>query len=382
MKNRNREKKSSFILPGGIFTRNWWNYPTPNYFVGPGLSFEHFTQGTQDFTKKTRRDRYLKLPPSDFHTFTVKRVPGTYNGPGLFNYDHMLQDISSETPATPRSTLPGEKDVLEYALQLLETSNPYGSVYSVPIAIRELVDLGTMFKLTCKSFADFFGGSYLNYKFGWVSFFNDLTTLFKITKVIEQRHRDLLQLHKTGSLRKRIFLHQSKDVIMSSDVGMNYSFGASITGNLKHSKSLRVWGTVRWMLNDPSVVPLSKIQAWNLAVQQVLDLEEVDPSTAWGLLPFSWLIDYFVDISSYLGAFEGRVGLYPKDICIMREYQQRLEYVPTSTPLDVTATNVLIERSDKYRTVVPLDDFTPAITSFLKKDEWLVILALIAKFRG
>jgi hypothetical protein len=67
------------------------------------------------------------------------------------------------------------------------------------------------------------------------------------------------------------------------------------------------------------MIPIEPIAQFNLAVKQVLDLDSWDMSTLWEMIPFSWLIDYFVNIQDRLLAIESTEHFLPKHICIMQE---------------------------------------------------------------
>lgn len=53
-------------------------------------------------------------------------------------------------------------------------------------------------------------------------------------------------------------------------------------------------------------------------MKYALDLGTPDASTIWELIPFSWLVDYFVNIGDTLTALEQSDVVEPYDICIMR----------------------------------------------------------------
>jgi hypothetical protein len=284
-------------------------------------------------------------------------------------------------------TIPAGKDKGDsaYVTKLLLLTNPTRPVYSVPVAIREMVDLTTLFSLAAKSFVSFVGGAYLNYRFGWLSFIRDIKTLSSIVEAVQSRVREYNSLLMKGGLRRAVQL----DAFGTGSKGtrtLQSSFGVTLEATYSKSTRVKVWGSVRWYPANIQLIPTEPADRWLLAVRQVFDLEELDGATLWDLIPWSWLIDYFTNIGDLLAASEGRELVVPRDICIMRE----------TTTIDAGTRKKLgtagdkisgggynISRITKARTTFASPPSSAqAFGELLSFSEYKVVLALLAKFRG
>jgi hypothetical protein len=271
-----------------------------------------------------------------------------------------------------------------YVLQLLKNTNPLRSEFSVPVAIRELVDLTTLFSLAAKTFAGFAGGAYLNYNFGWLAFERDLKTLSGIVERVLSRVRELDSLSRGGGLRRRLQLDKFGVMQVGNRV-INSTHSVFLEARYNKSTVREVWGSVRWYPKSGYVLP-QPADRWTYAARQVFDLEKIDAETLWNILPWSWLVDYFTNIGDLLAAYEGSDELRPTDICIMRrtvtiDNGQRRSLGDLSDR--IRGGSYRLRREVLERKVIsnPPTNIT-AFRSLLTMSEYLVVLALLAKFRG
>lgn len=273
-----------------------------------------------------------------------------------------------------------------YALQTLAKSHPFRSEFSIPTTIAEMLDIGSLFSLTAKSFSELIGNSYLQYKFGYVQFVQDIKTLAGITTSIERRIKEFDSLGKKGGLRRKIFLdHNSVDRHEVWPVGWFWSvFGVSLGANIDSHETVKIYGTVRWRWKPGITVSLSKLEAFNLAVKTVFDLGQLDASTIWNSIPWTWLADYFFDISNWLQANENSDLVEWFDLCICREHKTTSHAVLTKHEGDpVRVYPGKFSRVRFARDVIPYPPTIPPFRySLLSKSQALVLLALYGKFRG
>jgi hypothetical protein len=100
------------------------------------------------------------------------------------------------------------------------------------------------------------------------------------------------------------------------------------------------------------------------------------------MIPFSWLVDYMVSLSDWLGAQEGSVYLEPYDICIVRRGKSRSTETVTSKPSNLNTSGTSRRGIDSYeRDFVTLGQLTLPRVSFFTKSEALTVAALIASFK-
>jgi hypothetical protein len=238
----------------------------------------------------------------------------------------------------PRSNSTRLAQNTQYAAQLIAATHPFRSEFSVPIAIKEMVDLSTLFKISTESFAQYVGSSYLAYRFGWVSFVRDIKVLHGITKALESRIRELNSLSMKGGLRRKVDLDEWAQRGKTLDITIHSAYSTIIKADREYHRSIKTWGSIRWKLHDHVVLPTDSLERFNLAVQTIFDLGELDGPTAWGVIPWSWLIDYFVNLGDVLQSNHMMAFLEPYDLCIMRDYRHKTKHTITEIPASSKAT--------------------------------------------
>lgn len=382
MEERYRERSTSAIS-GKIYERS-----NPGGSVAIG-TYSPFSETTRDFWKKeVRKDS--SLPPSDFRNYEWSRSPIEFTfaggiiratqypvdgktGDSVVGFNSLRPDFGTPARQAQNNSL---------ALELLTRTNPFREEYSVPVAIKELLDVASLFKLSAGSFAGFLGGSYLNYKFGWVQFVNDIKTLHSITTVIERRIKEFDSLTKKGGLRRCASLPGSlASSAYSPAQTVHSTWGFTVQANVTTQRSCKIHGTVRWRVKDGYLKSFEKLNAFNLAVSKVFDLGQLDSQTMWNLVPFSWLVDYFYDLNSYFGAQVGAGIVEPYDICIIRTLSSRIRHEPIPRSGYVHSGIGQFSLDGVERDVVPVGSITLPSISLLNRNQILTLVALIAAFK-
>lgn len=378
MLQRNRSKKA--IALSGYVKDSSGNILGTSYVDSPETITMDFWQ------KKVREDG--TLPPSDFERKFIERMPYVMNrSTGTFRFQAeailpgFTPDLGDPYKARGSSARQSENDW--YVQELLSRTNPFRPEFSVPVFTKELVEIASMFSLAAKTFAGYAGGAYLNYRFGWLAFVRDIRTLHGITTAISRRMKELNSLSKHGGIRRKITLDTKSYEWSGSNLTMYSSWSTSVKGSLTSKRTMVVTGSVRWRATQDFAAQLVELDRFNFAVKKVFDLEKLDAETVWQMLPFSWLADYFVNISAYLGNYAGENSVEPYDICIMRHFVSREQYQVTSKPTSVSIAGQGTYILDvKARDVCQRGLFPVVRTDLLNRNQWLVVAALFARFRG
>lgn len=344
---------------------------------------------TVDYWKKLKRPDG-SFPTSNFDSEVIKRRPPQISrntgNPSLWVFQgrEIYESYSPDRYLYPlRGSSERTTANANYALTLVSSTHPLAPVYSVPVAIKELAELAGMFQLVCKSFIGYVGGSYLNYRFGWVQFHRDVKTLLSITKEIESRAKLFNRLLEHGSTRTTRKLDKWEVIHDYHNSTFHSAYGVTIKGSLKVIKTMETWGSLHWGLNGDLGIPTDELERFNYAARVVFDLNEIDPTTLWELIPFSWLVDYFIRVGDLLQSKEMRYLLSPYDICIMRHYKQHVLTTVTQKPV-----GVIVDREGDYlreiksRDTVSAPSTAPLSFDLLTADRWKVVLALLGKFLG
>jgi hypothetical protein len=357
--------------------------PSPWYVTSPQEITDDYWQ------KKIRKDIKL-LPDSDFDHSLLKRKPVYVSGDvsGGFHLTNATADPTFK-PTIPSYFLPRglarSAENAAYVVQLCAKTHPFRSEFSIPTAIAELLDIGTLFKITAKGFSDLLGGTYLQYKFGIVQFVQDIQTLHSITKAIESRIKEFDSLSKHGALRRNVHLDgRGESGIYATNTSIWTSFGVNVRADKSYLNDYEVRGSVRWRWKPGVTVSLNKLEAFNLAVQKVFDLGELDAETIWNTIPWTWLADYFIAVGPYLQATSAENLLEPFDISIIRNVKCVNRYKVTSKTVGLSTSDTgvytLYYKSRDSNLLVSA--LPPVRYSLISMSQYLVLLALYGKFRG
>jgi len=298
-----------------------------------------------DYTKKTIiRDEGIRkglLPSSEMDNLKYKNYyPATVSyisegGGQILRGWPCRHDFGY---SAPDSSIPGFEPVDQsHVATLLSRTNPFRFGVSVPVMVSELGELATLFKLVTKSYASLLGSGYLSYQFGILPFASDLQQLFNIMEALQSRVREFNALIEQGYVRRRVPISSGgySDILGNSSNPDNehsiYSgpLGFTVSAKVQRSWSVKTWASCKWAVRQGATLPTTQLDDFLSAFKYFLDLDQgflgdtregiLDMSTAWEAIPFSWLVDYFVNIGDILRSIEENETVYPLDICVMRE---------------------------------------------------------------
>lgn len=175
------------------------------------------------------------------------------------------------------------------------------------------------------------GGEYLNVQFGIKPLIKDVQTLarsvLKSREILEQYRRDaglvvrrkrtLVDRVETTNVRPQGFYIQVPQVAHYN----GYNYGTSqwfrteeIMGITHEQQVESVWfsGAFSYYLQETDTL-LGKLSAYEQMANKLLG-GRLDADTFWELTPWSWLIDWFLDVSSFIG----RINRLASDNLVLR----------------------------------------------------------------
>jgi len=293
--------------------------------------------------------------------------------PGL-SYNDLRAIVTPEYPTAD-----------QLLIDLIRRSAPLQTEVSVPVLAAELIEVASLFRIVTTNFVQLVGSGYLNYNFGIGPFLGDIQRLLKITDKIEGRIAEFNSLLGKGGLSRKINLGSFNTTSRLKKQYVSTSFAVITTADIVTDVECKIWGTIRWFPKDGTEIPIDKLKRFNLAVRSLLDLDDFSWETVWQAIPFTWLVDYFVEIGPQLEAINVLDQFEPKHVCIMRELtgRQRREGFQISAPHLVRVTHAgLYQSSVRSRWVYSPEQIAGLRTmgfSLLDVDEALILTALFSR---
>lgn len=221
---------------------------------------------------------------------------------------------------------------------------------SMGVFLAEIGDIKTLFNLIKRGSSTLqnIANAHLNYSFGWRPFINDLNDIWKFAFKFRKQLNDL----KSKNLQPKTFRYMVKNSGRFSKTN-NYSWGVNssfCTINTVQNV------TISYRFNLPDLDNYLNI------VKAFFDYYGLRPSLAlaWELVPFSFVVDWFVGVGRFLQQFDKPLldlGIEIIDCCVSRkvtwELTQNFEYYPAYPGDSIW---VFKEKGEEYirRPVLPL----------------------------
>lgn len=352
---RARTKDKRYVIPG--FAR----YLTLN------KSYEHNAQA--GYWKKTEDVVGNRHAANGFYTQTylyqIPTLSGTQivNGEAYFRFDKYALPVSYATH--PEANWPSP-NLNQIGLETLQRTNPATPIVSlsefsgeqiaeIPKMVREsgrlriamLKDrnfwrniwnrysqsrryqLGFLTKAAFKS--------WVWYRFCINPLAHDLEAMLKFAISVKERVDYLTKLSQGQTVKRRVLMGYDKSTVQSSRVTL-CTERATVSAIKETTKVRQQWATATWQLKAGVTLPKLKPEITSMAKQILLGFNPYQlASASWELIPWSWLVDWFVPVSTWIGAQDNQtVGAAPRSVCFMRHTLQMVRYVNWQAPPWVT----------------------------------------------
>lgn len=196
-------------------------------------------------------------------------------------------------------------------------TNPSRPYVDVPVNVFELADITRLLQIRGKSLLGTAGRANLAYNFGIAPLVGDLVKLLRFQDQVERRIKEIDKLVGMTGLRRTVSVETYN--ADATAVHTVQSQGLLLDKTFNRSSTLTIKAHCRW-LPQPDVsmkwLRTSKAQR-ALAMKAVLGLK-LDFSTAWELVPFSWLADWGSTIGDYLKAKRNIIPAQLIGVTVMR----------------------------------------------------------------
>lgn len=177
--------------------------------------------------------------------------------------------------------------------------------------------------------------AYLSYHFGIKPLVQDLLNVLDVHKRAHERRLELEALYKGGGIKKKVHLQTDAADDDKFIVGDSKA-GVLICYNEHRRTELEQWGSIHWYPDPAFPPPMTSSEYHDKAMRLALgfdfaattnDIVEYG-ATAWELIPWSWMIDWYGSLGDYLGAYRNNVPAKADSICTMTQRTTTYLWVP------------------------------------------------------
>jgi len=233
--------------------------------------------------------------------------------------------------------------------KLLARTNPSRPQYVPLDLLQDLVDVPRMLKdagdflkkrhrkvpITAKDIAN----QHLAFLFGWLPLIQDVKDLLNVNQYVQTRLGELERLYSDQGLKRRLKLGRWANTTGGNVVVNSDSLCFITCRNSKTTVSNR-WGSVRWKVLPQYTFP-------GYRPEHALLLQEAKKVVsgftvaglfegAWDLLPWSFLVDWGVNVKDYVLQYANQIPAYPTDMCVMTETSTFESWSKVSVPKGYT----------------------------------------------
>ena len=210
---------------------------------------------------------------------------------------------------------------------LLARTNPSRPLVTPLELAQDVIDIPKMLKdagrllskkpmnLTAKDIAN----QNLGIQFGWLPLVQDVKNLLDLQSHIHRRAEEIHRLYSSQGLKRRIRLGQDHaEQRLNDQIWYSELPGNAFVDLHKFTTSVK-WGTVRW---KPTSLPPFQPDAMGLNRQARNILlgasQEGVTQGLWNVLPWTWLIDWFLPVGDFLLQHSNTVPAVPVHMNVMR----------------------------------------------------------------
>lgn len=282
-------------------------------------------------------DTYCEPDNGPFHVEYGKFEGGRINGRSTDStvWTNYIADIFEGLHSFGHTTPDGSPDDIAAATLGAKKSNPSRPYVDIPSELLQLHDIVDALRgARLGSFAKRGAGALVATDFGVNPYIEDFLKLMKLNNQIKRRVGELEKLKKRGGLRRTVKVFNGSFSIADFDQLMQSNFGYFVSkGRYCSTEEVKVH--CRWY---PSATFFPWEQTNHPLVDQATDAllgKTIDMATAWELIPWTWMIDWFGNVSDYLAATRNVVHATLASVTVMRH--QRSEWSWSASNINGTA---------------------------------------------
>lgn len=357
------------VFPGGTYTSRRYGSVHPQ--SGQSTISEYLDSVTSPGPPYTQQNFFVHI--------NYVNKPMRVSGAGL-RYDWKNVSVPSSYGFSPAYPTLDEVGLVNAAIA---QCNPEKPIMDLPLFLFELRELPRLIKDTGDALLSRGtrvlrdpGGTYLSYKFGWAPLFSDLRNLLNLSNSIEQRIKSLNEGAGERNYKAKL---PGRNLSLGASSGYHVYSNSRIYYRKKTTYHETNWMTCKYSVNPEDLPSLD--DGMKDRFQWALGLKGNSLVTTWNAIPWTWLIDYFSSIGSYLEATRGVIPFRAYDMCIMtrREFRETIDLdYATGWISSPSVSPGLGHRIHERRQIYPFPTAKISFTPFLTEGQFGILAALAA----
>lgn len=229
---------------------------------------------------------------------------------------------------------------------------------------------------------------HLTWRWAIAPFIRDMRTLLDLQFLTSRRVAELKKLYTGRVIKRRVTLGKnSSRTVLNNQI--LHSEGLVIRGTRTTLFTESVWGSVKYRApNKLNVAALhNEAELRSRAYKLVTGITTHEAlAAAWELMPWSWLVDWFLQIGTVIRATNNSLGLVHSDCCLMRHTTSECTIAINQALSEswATPTKEYLETYDRKErfVVAPVLPFAPTyLPIFTRKAELILGSLLISRVR-
>lgn len=242
-------------------------------------------------------------------------------------------------PVTYYGGIPTFWDLQNLCVQIAARTSPSRANLSVPTAIGELRDIPQLIQNAGNRALRAVASGYLSWRFCLAPMISDLRKMARFTKAVQSRFERLTRMASRPWSTSTVSLARSTSPIIDASTDSQgypkrvtiHSEGATVTAYRKIRYTHDEWCSIRWkLLVQPPLDAKSRFDLSERLVRGITCYEALQ--TAWNLQPWSWLVDWFLDIGTWLQANNNTIPAIASGFCWMCTDTSETWYTQVNKP--------------------------------------------------
>jgi len=302
----------------------------------------HVTNGNTYIANSEQCDDVTGINAGDNQPFTVTRIErsgGLINGTEKSNLTGYIWNYYpcayvEDSWTTSHLSISGQPSNGSLATQLAARTQPFRAEALSWEYMSELSSLGSLarfkYKDALRRLFNFVPMRLFNQlsraakynllvRFGLIPLISDINVLLQFQKRVDGRVEEMKRLYEKRGLRRTVHLWDGSSHAIVANQTIQ-SQGVLLHARITKSTTVKLRGHIRWR----GIFPVGKTdERLHRMASDAVSGTNLDASAIYNMMPWSWLIDYFLNLGNLIKAGSNSFDVYHEQVRIMEHRRTR-----------------------------------------------------------